>query len=93
MTPIKDRAAYIEERLTTALSPVKIEIVDDSHRHAGHASARGGGHFQVTIVSAAFSGKSLIQRHRLVYDALQDAMRDEIHALSIKAYTPDETIR
>ncbi|MEK6748254.1 MAG: BolA family protein [Pseudomonadota bacterium] len=91
MTVIKDRAQYIRERLTAALQPVQIDIVDDSHHHAGHTSARGGGHFQVTIVATAFAGKSLIQRHRLVYEALQDAMREEIHALSIKAYTPEET--
>ncbi|HKK06312.1 MAG TPA: BolA family protein [Gammaproteobacteria bacterium] len=87
----EQRVAMIRERLTEALAPVSLEIQDDSHRHAGHAGARsGGGHFNVQITSEAFAGKSLIQRHRMVYEALGDAMQSEIHALSIKASTPDE---
>lgn len=87
-----DRISMIRERLTAALAPTRLDIEDDSHRHAGHAGARGGGgHFNVHIVSDAFTGKSLIQRHRLVYDALAEAMQKEIHALSIQAHTPDET--
>lgn len=87
-----ERVNLIRERLTAALSPVSLDIEDDSHKHAGHAGARsGGGHFNVRIISSAFSGKSLIQRHRLVYDALADAMHTEIHALSIQAHTPEET--
>ncbi len=86
----EQRMALIRERLGEALQPEQIDIVDESHLHAGHASARGGGHFQVTIIADAFRDKSLIQRHRLVYGALSDAMQNEIHALSIKAYTPDE---
>jgi BolA protein len=87
------RAADIENRLKAALHPLKLEIVDDSAQHAGHAGAResGGGHFVVTIVSAAFAGKGLLERHRLVYDALGTAMRRDIHALSIRAFSPDET--
>lgn len=85
------RVAIIRERLTVALSPVLLDIIDDSHKHAGHAGARaGGGHFIVKIVSAAFTGQGLLQRHRLVYEALGDAMHKEIHALSIQAYTPQE---
>lgn len=85
------RVAMIRERLTVALSPVLLDIIDDSHKHAGHAGARqGGGHFIVKIVSAAFTGQGLLQRHRLVYEALDDAMHKEIHALSIQAYTPQE---
>lgn len=85
------RVAMIRERLTVALSPVLLDIIDDSHKHAGHAGARqGGGHFIVKIVSAAFTGQGLLQRHRLVYEALGDAMHKEIHALSIQAYTPQE---
>ena len=81
----------IRERLTGALAPQSIDVQDDSAAHAGHAGARsGGGHFQVTIVSAAFAGKSLVERHRMVYDALGAAMRDEIHALVIRAVAPDE---
>mgnify|MGYP000082406371 CR=1 FL=1 len=85
------RIAMIRERLTTALSPALLDIIDDSHKHAGHAGARqGGGHFIVKIVSTAFIGQGLLQRHRLVYEALGDAMHKEIHALSIQAYTPQE---
>lgn len=86
----EQRIEYIRERLTQALSPVSLEIIDDSHLHAGHASAKGGGHFTVKIVSDAFRDKKLIQRHRMVYDAVAEGMKAEIHALSIKASTPDE---
>lgn len=86
-----ERVNMIRERLSDALAPISIDIVDDSHKHAGHPGARaGGGHFNVRVVSAAFEGKSLIERHRLVYAALGDAMRAEIHALSIDAKTPAE---
>ncbi len=84
-------AALIEQRLRTALAPESLEIIDDSAAHAGHAGAREGGHFTVRVVSAAFTGKTLIQRHRLIYAALADLMRRDIHALSInKAQAPDE---
>ena len=78
--------------LKAALQPLKLEVVDESHKHAGHAGAResGGGHFAVTIVSSQFAGKGLLERHRLGYDALGDTMRREIHALSIRALTPEE---
>lgn len=86
-----ERIALIEERLRTALEPEDLDIVDDSAAHAGHAGARsGGGHFNVFIVSPAFSDKSLLQRHRLVYEALGDLMHKDIHALSIKALAPEE---
>lgn len=85
------RITMIRERLIAALSPIKVDIIDDSHKHAGHAGARGGGgHFTVTIVADAFEGKGLLQRHRMVYAALGNAMQSEIHALSIQAYTPQE---
>ena len=88
---MNDRVSQIEERLRTALAPQRLEIEDESAKHAGHAGARdGGGQFDVTIVSSQFAGKSLLQRHRLVYDALGEAMRKDIHALSIHALTPDE---
>jgi BolA family transcriptional regulator, general stress-responsive regulator len=87
----QDRVALIRERLTRAFAPQQLEIVDESHKHVGHAGARGGGgHFSVRIVSAAFAGTGLVERHRLVYGALGDAMRADIHALSVKAYTPEE---
>ena len=83
----------IRERLSAALSPTSLDIEDDSHRHAGHAGARDGrGHFNLVIVSAAFQDKKLIERHRMVYEALGDAMQTDIHALSIKAYSPEEAI-
>jgi BolA protein len=84
------RIEMIRERLTREFSPLNLDIVDESHKHIGHASAGGAGHFAVEIVSDAFAGKNLIQRHRLVYDALDDIMNTEIHALSIKASTPAE---
>ena len=82
----------LRERLTRALQPVELDIIDESARHAGHAgAASGGGHFIVNIVSPAFENKTLIQRHRLVYDAVGDIMHSEIHALSIQARTPQES--
>lgn len=72
------------------LAPTLLEIRDDSARHAGHAGARGGGHFAMTIVSPQFSGKGRMERHRMVYDAL-GALMNDIHALSIVAKTPEET--
>jgi BolA protein len=74
-----------------ALDPLRIEIVDDSAKHAGHAGAKEGGHYRLTIVSPRFSGCGTMQRHRLIYEALGPMMRGEIHALSIKALTPEET--
>jgi BolA family transcriptional regulator, general stress-responsive regulator len=86
-----DRAAMIRTRLTEALAPESLEVVDRSQEHAGHEGAKGGGgHFDVIIVADAFEGMNSVARHRAIYDALGDAMRAEIHALSIKAYTPKE---
>lgn len=84
------RVALIEERLRAALTLESLDIIDESSAHAGHAGAREGGHFTVHLVSSAFAGKTLIQRHRLVNAALADLMRQEIHALSIRARAPDE---
>ncbi|HIF50324.1 MAG TPA: BolA family transcriptional regulator [Thiotrichaceae bacterium] len=86
-----DRIAAIRERLTKQLMPTQLDIIDESHLHAGHAgAASGAGHFAVTITANAFNGKSLIEQHRLVYQAVDDLMRSEIHALSIKAIAADE---
>ena len=86
-----DRIEMLRKRLTQALQPVELDIIDESAKHAGHAgAASGGGHFIVTIVSPVFEDKTLIQRHRLVYDAVGDIMHSEIHALSIQARTPQE---
>lgn len=83
-------AAVIEQRLRATLNPEKIEIRDDSARHAGHAGAREGGHFHVLIVSPAFAGLSPIQRHRRIYEALGDLKQAGIHALSLEALAPGE---
>ena len=86
-----NRVEMIREKLTRALAPESLEVVDRSHEHAGHEGAKsGGGHFDVIIVADAFSGMNTIQRHRAIYDALGVAMQTEIHALSIKAYSPEE---
>lgn len=89
---MNDRIAMIERRLTAALHVQALDIADDSHLHAGHAGARtGGGHYRIRIVSADFAGRRQLERHRMVYQALGDAMRpDTIHALNIQALTPDE---
>ena len=79
-----DRIALIEERLRAALAPQNLEITDESAQHAGHDGAKsGGGHYALVVVSPNFAGKSLVERHRMIYDALGDAMHREIHALSI----------
>ncbi len=76
--------------LLAALEPLALEVVDDSARHAGHAGARdGGSHFQLRIVSEQFAGKTTVARHRMIYSALGDMMKHEIHALNILALTPD----
>ena len=84
-----ERVETIRVRLQAALQPVSLEIQDDSAAHAGHEGAKsGGGHFNVTITATAFVGKTPIQRHRMVYEALGVMMDGDIHALSIKADTP-----
>lgn len=73
------------------LEPQHMEILDESALHAGHAGAKsGGGHFQLTLISPAFSGQNGVARHRLVYQALGDLMGGKIHALSITALAPEE---
>jgi len=85
------RVQDIEDKLRATLEPESLDIIDDSHKHAGHAGAKsGGGHFDLTIVSGQFSGQSTVMRHRMIYDALGDMMQTEIHALSIKAFSPQE---
>lgn len=85
------RVERIEARLRQQLAPARLEVIDDSAQHAGHAGARsGGGHFTVTLVSNRFAGLNPLQRHRLVYEALGDLMKTEIHALSVRALTPEE---
>ncbi len=82
--------AIMRERMA-ALDPIRLDIRDDSALHAGHAGSRNGGHFAVIVVSAKFAGKRLMERHRMVYDALGVLMKTDIHALSIDAKSPEET--
>ncbi len=85
------RTDMIERMLRDALSPVEIQVKDQSHLHAGHAGAKEGkGHFEVTIVSEQFDDLSRIARHRLVYEALGSFLDTDIHALSINAFSPTE---
>jgi BolA protein len=85
------RVEQIEAALRGAFAPVELEIEDESHKHRGHAGAADGrGHFRVHIVAAAFAGKPSVQRHRMVYAALGDQLKTDIHALAIRAETPEE---
>lgn len=85
------RIEKIRAAIEVGLQPSSLEIIDQSHRHAGHAGAADGrGHFDVRIVSEAFRGKLPLARHRLVFGAVGDLMQSDIHALSIKALTADE---
>jgi BolA family transcriptional regulator, general stress-responsive regulator len=86
-------AKRIREKLERALSPQSLEVVDESHLHAGHAGARQGGesHFRVKVVSQSFAGKSLLERHRKVNEVLADELKpDGVHALAIEAHAPGE---
>ncbi len=82
----------IETRLSEALRPSRLEVIDESHLHAGHAGAREGGetHYRLNVVAEAFSGKSRVERHRLVNDALKPAFERGLHALAIRASAPGE---
>ncbi len=89
--PREDRPAAVRAALEAALAPVSLDVVDESHKHAGHAGARDGrSHFAVAVVSEAFAGLAPLARHRKVYAALGDLMTTDIHALSIQARTPAE---
>jgi len=84
-------AQAIEQKLA-ALQPSRLELRDDSALHAGHEGAKsGGGHYALTIVSPLFTGKNTVARHRLIYTALGPMMQQQIHALAIRAYAPDES--
>jgi BolA protein len=87
-------AARLRAKLDAALAPTRLEIRDDSHRHAGHAGARPGGetHFAVTIVSAAFAGQGRVARQRMVHAALAEELRDQVHALQLRTLAPDEDV-
>ena len=85
-------AETIRHKLTERFVPARLVIVDESHRHAGHAGARPEGetHFVVTITSATFAGLGRVARQRLVYDALKQELAASVHALSLTTLTPDE---
>lgn len=91
--PVDNRArmARIEQLLREAFSPEALQVEDESHLHAGHVGARSGrGHFRVHITASAFSGQSLVARHRAVFAALGTMMETDIHALAIKADAPED---
>lgn len=85
-------ATRIRARLTAALAPSRLEIEDESHRHAGHAGhdPRGESHFRVTVVSGRFAGLSRVERHRIVNTLLADELKDRVHALALRTLTPAE---
>ncbi len=86
-----ERIARMRAQLTAALTPDELEIIDDSHLHAGHTGARDGrGHYTVRITASGFSGLRPLQRHQLVYKALAEMMQTDIHALAIVALAPNE---
>jgi BolA protein len=86
-------ADEIRSKLAAGLAPLQLDIVDESHLHAGHSGAPEGGesHFRVAVVSAAFEGVSRVQRQRMVYELLAEELRGPVHALSLTTSTPDET--
>ncbi len=87
-------AAQIQQILTESMKPLEIQVVDQSHLHAGHAGARPEGetHFLVRIVSEVFRGKSRIERHRMINACLADLLHNRVHALSIKAFSPEDVV-
>lgn len=87
---MNDRSEKMRAKLAV-LNPTTLEIIDESRKHAGHAGARdGGGHYVLHIVSAQFAGNNTVARHRMIYSALGELMKREIHALTIQAQAPDE---
>ena len=89
MAPLKD---WIDARLRERLRPISLSVVDESHQHVGHAGWREGGetHFSIDIVSTAFAGKSRVERHRIVNEALSEAFQRGLHALAIRARAPED---
>jgi BolA family transcriptional regulator, general stress-responsive regulator len=84
--PREARVEAIRSLLQIAFAPTELEVIDDSHHHAGHEGAKDGrGHFRVRLISPAFAGMAPLARHRAVYAALGDLMQTDIHALSIQA--------
>jgi BolA protein len=85
----------IREALMVALDPTRLDVVNESHLHSGHASSPGTGesHFRVLVVSPAFEGRSRVDRHRMVNEAVASLLKDSVHALAIKTYAPGEPVR
>jgi BolA protein len=88
-------ASAMKRKIEEALKPARLEIVDESHRHAGHAghNPQGESHFRVEIVAEAFAGKSRVERHRMVNALLADELAGRVHALALVTMTPDEEAR
>jgi BolA family transcriptional regulator, general stress-responsive regulator len=86
--------ASIREKLVQALQPTRLDVVNESHLHAGHRNSPGTGesHFRVLVVSPAFVGRSRVDRHRMINETLAAELKGKVHALAIKAYAPDEMI-
>lgn len=89
--PLESR---MHEKLMVALHPSRLDVVNESHLHAGHGGSPGTGesHFRVLIVSGAFAGKSRVERHRMVNEILGDELKGGVHALAIKACAPGESL-
>ena len=87
MTQMREQLRSVLER---ELAPLSLQIIDDSALHAGHAGAREGGHFTIDVVSGVFRGRPQLERHRLVYAAVAPLMGHGVHALSIRAHSPEE---
>jgi BolA protein len=87
--------ARMREKLMNALDPTRLDVVNESHMHAGHAGSPGTGesHFRVLVVSAKFAGKSRVERHRMVNAALAEELKGAVHALALQTYAPGEDIR
>ncbi len=84
----------VRDKLTNSLDPVRLDVVNESHLHAGHRGSPGTGdsHFRILIVSSAFAGQSRVARHRMVNDILKDELANRIHALALSTYAPGEAI-
>lgn len=84
----------MREKLMVALTPTRLDVINESHLHAGHRSSPGTGesHFRLLIVSPAFAGKSRVERHRMVNEVLAEEMKGRVHALAMKTYAPGEEI-
>ena len=90
----EERRARIEKELRERLAAIHVDVIDESHLHAGHVGSRdGGGHFRAVVVSTRFEGRTPVQRQRLVYQALEDSMGSDIHALSMRTLTPAQWTR